>query len=117
MMPQCKMSGCREQAVPGGRKWGSKRYCKAHGEAYHRKQVEHAAIARTLPDCESHIAPDCAGKVSPTRVAAGKTICAQCEALGDHLDARYIEEQRKRFQLDTAQDVESLKEWIRKYLF
>lgn len=81
-MPQCKLGNCREEAVPHG-----KRYCPQHLAEYKEKQAKHAAIQRTLPECASGIASDCAGKVGPQRHAAGETTCLQCERLAGEIEA------------------------------
>lgn len=101
-MPKCKMSNCREEAVPFG-----KRYCPRHKAEYERKQREYAAIQRTLRDCEC-----CGIKLSKTRHDAGETLCGDCA----EVVRKEYAEQRKQRAFDEAATVEELKNWMREHM-
>ena len=101
-MPKCKMSNCREEAVPFG-----KRYCPRHKAEYERKRREYAEIQRTLRDCER-----CGVKLSKARHDAGETICGDCAVVV----RKEYSEQRKQRAFNEAATVEELKNWMREYM-
>lgn len=73
-MVQCKKDGCREPAVPYG-----KRYCKAHMAEYKEKRRKYDEIRRSLPECTSGVSSLCDGKVGPHIASQGGTVCAHCQ--------------------------------------
>lgn len=101
-MPQCKRDGCREQAVPFG-----KRYCPEHMAQYRAKQKEYQDWQASAPKCKC-----CGGVMTRTRVDNGTTICGDCEAEQEEQASRY----RKQQAFDNAETVEELKWWIRTYM-
>jgi len=71
-MAQCKVKGCKTQAVPVG-----KRYCPDHYAAYRERQRQYAEVEANLPFCT-----ECEhNKVSPFRAESGITICVHCEKI------------------------------------
>jgi hypothetical protein len=114
-MPQCKIDGCREQAVPH-RRWGGKRYCEKHGNAYADKRDAALAARAKMPNCESGLSPSCTGKVSERQVSAGRGVCHFCEAEADEIAVRCHQERRKWAAYDSAETVEQLKAWLREYM-
>ena len=114
-MPQCKKNGCREQAVYH-RRWGHKRYCETHGNAYADRR-DAALIARSkMNDCGSGISPSCEGKVRPSRWDQGYTVCHWCEEEANEINRRNEYEMRKLQRYDDAKTVEDLKKWIMDYM-
>lgn len=101
-MPQCKRNGCREQAVPHG-----KRYCLGHMAEYQAKKREYHKRAAAAPKClQCGIEP----LLSERRVDLG--LCPGCEkALAEHREAH-----RRQIAFYKADTVEALKDWMRSYL-
>lgn len=101
-MPRCKIDGCREPALPSG-----KRYCAEHKARYLQKQRAYELVRATLPDCTC-----CGQKLSQTATDQGKALCGHCEQENDQrqIAARRVEE------FESASSVEELKEWMRKHL-
>ena len=113
-MPQCKVSGCREEAVPTG-----KRYCPAHKALYEAKQREYNEIQKTLRCCE-----DCGEKLSKTRHDAGEVKCGRCfqesEAArieSEEAGRRHREKMDRLAELDACETVSQLRDYIRRHLF
>ncbi len=112
-MPKCKKSGCCEEAVPYG-----KRYCPHHMQEYRRNQAEYEAIYATLRCCEQ-----CGEKLTKTGHDRGDRLCRSCEErqeqerIQNHYASIRIEQRRKKIaDLDAAQTVDSLREWIKTYM-
>lgn len=101
-MPQCKMSNCREPALPTG-----KRYCAHHKAEYLRKQREYEAIQATLRICGC-----CGEKLSKTRHDNGEDLCGTCW----QAEVDRAERNRKTRQFNDATTVEELKAWMREYM-
>lgn len=121
-MPQCEKDGCKEPAVYRHR-WGHKRYCEDHGHAYADKRDTALAARAKMPDCASGLSPSCEGKVGTQRHANGETVCRWCAAAADELQERYEHEAREREaeetklrELDRAETVHDLREWIKEYM-
>lgn len=105
-MPKCKLSNCREEAVPYG-----KRYCPAHKAVYEAKKRAYAEVAATLPDCL-----DCGRKVSPNRASAGEIRCTDCGHRHEERRRRAVFEQERFEALDSAASVQEIKEWLARYV-
>jgi len=101
-MPQCKKDGCREPALPTG-----KRYCVSHMAEYLRKQKEYAAVSATLRCCAS-----CGTKLTKTGHDRGDLYCASCV---QRYEARQVEIE-KSSSFETVETVDDLKQWIRRYM-
>lgn len=95
-MPKCKLSNCREEAVPYG-----KRYCPFHLAEYNRKQREYRERAEAAPKC-----PDCG--VAPL-LHEGYIRCRACQ---DHRDQQERAAARQEL-FDGIDTLEELKDWIR----
>ena len=108
-MPKCKR--CNEPAVPY-----EKRYCTVHLAEYKAKRAEYARIERTLPQCDSGIAPDCTGKISKTRFDVGDTSCLQCQHHQEEADEKWQAAARRLRELRNVDDIDGLKSWIEEYL-
>ncbi len=113
-MPKCKMSNCREEAVPYG-----KRYCPHHMQQYKRKQAEYAAISATLRQCAC-----CGEKLTKTSHDRGDLMCRSCEerVTEEKLQNAYAEKRlaRKREKdeaFERANSVDELKDWIKRYAY
>jgi len=100
-MPQCKLDGCKEEAVPGG-----KRFCPVHKARYLQRRNEAIARDAALPACS-------------TRGCAGKVHWFLDELLCDDCFDRRQEEARSALKLKLlyeATTVDDLREWISKYV-
>jgi len=102
-MAKCKLSNCREEAVT----FAAKRYCPAHLAEYKRKQREFLAVRATLRCCET-----CGEKLTKTGNDNGDTLCRSCQT---EARTKRLAELKQR-QFDSAETVEALKDWMRKYL-
>ena len=101
-MPQCKMSNCREPALPTG-----KQYCAHHQSEYLRKQREYAAVQATLRKCEC-----CGQPLTLTRHNNGENLCNSCSEVENQRRAVLRKEER----FEEASTVDDLKSWIKEYL-
>lgn len=115
VMPQCKMNYCKEPAVYN-RRWGHKRYCEAHGNAYADKRDKALAARAKMQDCQSGISPSCEGKVSVSRQEHGHTTCRWCEEEQREQLRRQAHLRRKHEQIEKANTVEELKRWIQEFM-
>lgn len=121
-MSQCKRDGCEEPVVYN-RRWGNKCYCESRGHAYADKRDAALAARAKMPDCASGLSPSCKGKVRAQRYARGETVCRFCEDAARELQKQYECEQRehkleetKLRDLDNAETVHELREWIKEYM-
>lgn len=105
-MPQCKMGNCREEAIPGG-----KRYCPHHMAEYKRKQAEYNRISATLPDCE-----DCGHKLGLTRHNDGHKICVVCETQRNINERLEAAADQKAAKFNDADTLDKLKDWLKEYV-
>jgi len=97
-MPRCKKDGCREEAVPGG-----KRYCVEHMAQYKANAAAYDARARAAPKC-----PVC--RTAP--LFNGREVCSACEAADNAL----AKHNQTAFFFNQAETVEDLKAWLRDHL-
>lgn len=105
-MPQCKKANCREEAVPGG-----KRYCPAHMREYKQKQAEYRAIEATLRCCVS-----CGQKLTKTAHDRGDLTCRDCTATILATAARRSAQAALEDELMACGGVDDLKTFILKHL-
>lgn len=105
-MPQCKKSGCREPALPTG-----KRYCARHKQEYLEKQMAYEVVRATLPDCTC-----CGVKLSKTRADAGESICGLCAQRLAKEQAEYDEREALNNELNACKTVGDLRNFIREHL-
>lgn len=106
-MPQCKMFGCKEPALPTG-----KRYCKQHKTEYLAKQAYHTERKRDWPYC-----PDCGDKVNPEtnryRPGTADTSTILCATCYDEALEQYERGEQKRrverelYEVDTVEDLKT----------
>ena len=95
-MPQCKMSNCREPALPTG-----KRYCAKHKDEYLRKQ--RAAEAR--PVC----AGGCGNKTSRMDPRNMWTpLCGRCQQDREAAERLAVHEENERDRIDNVRTLRSL---------
>lgn len=90
-MPQCKINGCREPALTGG-----KQHCAHHRAEYLRRQKLHASRQLTLPIC-----PHCGERFAGTS-------CRPCDEAAAAQQADFD----KWDYFDQASTVEELKSWM-----
>lgn len=110
-VPQCKLSNCREPALPTG-----KRYCAQHRAEYDAKQRKYAEIQKTLPYCASRTSPECTGKLSLTRAEAGDDTCLQCQIADEQLAQEQNAVHDKIMSLESAESIDDLKAWLREHV-
>lgn len=111
-MPQCKMSGCKGQAVPHA----PKMYCQAHLGKYIEKRKSFLATEATLDNC---INGNCRGKVSPGK----RNFCNHCQQQRNHeLGRLQAEAQKQRVfetkleELDACCNIHDIKQFLKNQL-
>lgn len=109
-MPQCKMSYCKEPALPTG-----KRYCAAHKKAYLEKQTANAIANRLKPDCPTE---GCKNKVYQDHEYCRD--CARDRAEAEEQENREARRREvdflKRTYLEECETVADLRQWIKEYM-
>ena len=112
-MTQCKRDGCREQAVATG-----ERLCPAHTAALKARRAKYERDGQNLPLC-----CDCGVKLRQGRTDHGYAlhhgkdgllvpISDRCQSCSDR-NVQKLADDLKAWQLDQAETVEQLKDWLR----
>ena len=114
-MTQCKKDGCREQAVATG-----ERLCPAHTAALKAalkaRRAKYERDGQNLPlCCDCGVKRVRAARLHPGKDALLVPISDRCQSCSDR-NVQESADDLKAWQLDQAETVEQLKDWIREYL-
>jgi len=103
-MKRCKLSNCREPAVPHG-----KQYCEVHLAEYKRKQREYAERMRALPTCSTY---GCDNKVPPRLIEQGIDCCSSCDEERSAAEQQHTEQQQLVDSINAIATLDEMKEWL-----